>query len=226
MFRILLACLLSLFTLAAKENLSLGTLVTVPADAPTVVIDAGHGGTDLGARSRSPYCEEKRLCLQTARLIKKYLGQLGYRVVMTRGGDAFISLHRRVEVAAQASGDLFLSIHYNSSRSPEAHGVEVFFSDAGDDRTRVTASRRLADSVLQRIIRQTEARSRGVKRGNFYVLRENTMPAVLVEGGFMSNPEERIQLRSREYQEKIARGIADGIDHFFRTMRGGGTRGG
>ncbi len=211
--------LISLSTLFAKEEFALGTLVTAPNDARTVIIDAGHGGTDLGARSRSPYCEEKRLCLQTARLLKKYLSQLGYRVVMTRGGDAFVPLSKRVEIAAQASGDLFLSVHFNSSRSPEPHGIEVFFSDNGEDPTRSSASRRLANSVLTRVIRQTEARSRGIKRGNFYVLRENTMPAVLVEGGFLSNPDERVQLRSREYQEKIAQGIADGVDHFFRTMR-------
>jgi len=202
-----------------KETAPLGTYLTVPADAKTVIIDPGHGSTDLGARTHSPYTEEKRLCLQTARLLKQYLSQLGYRVVMTRSTDAFVSLPRRVELAGQASGDLFVSIHYNSSRVPSAHGVEVFFSDNGEDRTRAAASRRLASSVLQRVIRATDAKSRGVKKGNFYVIRENTMPAILVEGGFLTNPEERDLLRSRDYQEKIARGIADGVDHFFRKMK-------
>jgi len=184
--------------------------------AETVVIDVGHGGTDQGARARPPYCEEKKICLQTARLVKRYLTQLGYHVVMTRENDAFVPLHRRVEIASQASGDLFVSVHFNSTRNPIAKGIEVFFYDDKENRVRAQASKKLADAVLGRVIRRTEATSRGVKKGNFFVIRENTMPAILVEGGFISNPEERALLRSRDYQEKIARGIADGVDHFLK----------
>ncbi len=221
--RLVVAFLLPLLGLHAaihKEKAPLGAYLTVPPDAKTVILDPGHGSTDLGARTQSPYTEEKRLCLQTARLVKQYLNQLGYKVIMTRSTDAFVTLPRRVEIAGQASGDLFVSVHFNSSRVPSAHGVEVFFSDNGEDRTRASASRRLASSVLTRILRATEAKSRGVKKGNFYVLRENTMPAILVEGGFLTNPDERDLLRSRTYQEKIARGIADGVDHFLRKMQG------
>ncbi len=207
--------ILALFFLFCT-NFPLHSALTVSDDAPVVIVDVGHGGTDLGARARPPYCEEKRICLQTARLVKKHLNQLGYRVVMTRDTDAFVSLARRVEIAGQASGDLFVSIHYNSTRNPTAQGIEVFFYDNRDDRTRSNASRKLADVVLSRVIRRTSAVSRGVKKGNFYVIREATMPAILVEGGFISNPEERSQLRTREYQEKIARGIVDGVDLFFK----------
>jgi len=187
------------------------------ADAPTIVIDVGHGGTDRGARGHVPYCEEKKLCLLTARLVKQYLDQLGYHVVMTRNTDNFISLPRRVEIASQAGANIFVSIHFNSSRSPEAKGIEVFFFDSKEDKTRATASHKLADSILSRIIRKTSANSRGVKKGNFYVIRETSMPAVLVEGGFISNPKERPLLKTREYQEKIAQGIADGIDQYFKA---------
>lgn len=193
-----------------------GSLIN-PPDAPTVVIDVGHGGTDRGARAHFPYCEEKRLCLLTARLVRQYLDQLGFHVVMTRNTDDFISLPKRVEIADQARANIFVSIHFNSSRSPEAEGVEIFFSDSKEDRARGTASRKLADSILSRVIRRTSAASRGVKKGNFYVIRETSMPAVLVEGGFISNPEERVLLKSRDYQEKIARGIADGIDQYFKA---------
>ena len=182
---------------------------------PTIVIDPGHGGTDRGARGRIPYCEEKKICLQTARLVKQYLDQLGYHVVMTRTSDAFISLPGRVEIANQSACNIFVSIHFNSSSSPLAQGIEVFFSEAGE-KTRSKSSKKLADSILSRVIRRTSASSRGVKRGNFYVIRETNMPSVLVEGGFISNPEERSFLKSRDYQEKIARGIADGIDSYFK----------
>jgi N-acetylmuramoyl-L-alanine amidase len=186
-------------------------------DAPTILLDVGHGGTDRGARAHLPYCEEKKLTLLTARLVKQYLDQLGYHVVMTRNTDNFISLPKRVELANQAQANIFVSVHFNSSRSPEAQGIEVFFCDSKEDRTRTTASRKLADSVLSRIIRRTSAHSRGVKKGNFFVIRETSMPAVLVEGGFISNPEERALLKSRDYQEKIARGIADGVDQYFKA---------
>lgn len=193
-----------------------GSLIN-PPDAPTIVIDVGHGGTDRGARGHIPYCEEKKICLLTARLVKQYLDQLGYHVIMTRNTDHFIPLPKRVEIATQAQGNIFVSVHFNSSRSPEAQGIEVFFCDSKDDRPRTSASRKLADAILSRVIRRTSATSRGVKKGNFYVIRETSMPAVLVEGGFISNPEERALLKSRNYQEKIARGIADGIDQYFKA---------
>lgn len=193
-----------------------GTLIN-PPDAPTIVIDVGHGGTDRGARAHLPYCEEKKVCLLTARLVRQYLDQLGYHVVMTRNTDHFISLPKRVEIASQADANIFVSVHFNSSRSPEAKGIEVFFCEGKDDKVRSSASRKLADAILSRVIRRTSASSRGVKKGNFYVIRETSMPAVLVEGGFISNPAERSLIKSRDYQEKIAQGIADGIDQYFKN---------
>ena len=186
------------------------------AHAQTIIIDPGHGGTDLGARGKTPYCEEKKLCLQTARLVKQYLNQLGYHVVMTRNSDASISLARRVEIADQANADLFVSLHFNSSRNPTAHGIEIFFFDSKEQKSRASSSKKLADSILGRVIRRTSAISRGVKKGNFYVIRETSIPSVLLEGGFISNPAERANLKTRDYQEKIARGVADGIDHFLK----------
>ena len=194
---------------------SIQFLSAADPSAPTIVIDPGHGGTDRGARAKPPYCEEKKISLLTARLLKKYLDQLGYHVVMTRNTDAFVSLPDRVEIANQAGCNIFVSVHFNSSRHPSAQGIEVFFSESGEA-SRSASSRKLADSILSRVIRHTSARSRGVKRGNFYVIRETSMPSVLVEGGFISNDEERAFLKSREYQEKIAQGIADWIDNYFK----------
>lgn len=186
---------------------------------PTIVIDAGHGGTDQGAKAKNPYCEEKRISLQTARLVKKYLDQLGYHVVMTRNTDAFVPLSRRVEIAKQSDAEIFVSIHFNSSRVPTAAGMEIFFYDSKETKRRTYASKRLADSILTRVLRRTSAHSRGVKKGNLYVIRETSMPAVLFEGGFISNPTERVNLKAPDYQEKIARGIADGIDFYFKKQK-------
>ena len=180
------------------------------------MIDAGHGGTDRGTKSKNPFCEEKRVCLQTARLVKKYLDQLGYHVVMTRTTDAFIPLARRVEIADQASSSVFVSIHYNSARNPTAQGIEIFFYDSKEDRSRTISSKRLAEAILPGLIRRTDAHSRGVKKGNYYVLRESTMPAIIIEGGFISNPQECALLKTPNYQDQVARGIADGIDRYFK----------
>ena len=183
---------------------------------PTIVIDAGHGGLNLGAIGRMPYCEEKRFTLLTARYIRKYLNQLGYRVVMTRSTDDFIPLPRRVEIANKAHADLFVSIHFNASRTPTAHGVEVFFCDVLENHSKTASSRRLASAVLSRIVRRTQAHSRGIKKADFVVLRETDMPAILVEGGFISSPQERALLKDPNYLEKISRGIVEGIDHYFK----------
>jgi len=217
---LLLAVVIGFFPLDAagnKERRTVGSVITASPAAPTIVIDPGHGGTDHGARCKSPYCEEKKLCLQTARLLKKYLDQLGYHVVMTRTTDAFIPLHRRVEIANQSTCNIFVSVHYNSSRVESAHGIEVFFHDSKEEKNRASSSRKLADAILGKVIRRTSAQSRGVKKGNFLVIRETQMPAVLIEGGFLTNPEERVLVKSRDYQEKIARGIADGIDSYFKA---------
>ncbi len=186
--------------------------------AQTIVIDAGHGGTDLGAKAKSPYCEEKKLTLQTARLVKKYLDQLGYHVVMTRNSDVFIPLARRVEIARQSNAAVFVSIHFNSCRTPAPSGMEIFFYESQEEKQRTLLSKKLADAVLSRTLRRTSAHSRGVKKGNQYVVRENLIPAVLFEGGFISNPAERARLKTFEYQERIARGIADGIDSYLKKL--------
>jgi N-acetylmuramoyl-L-alanine amidase len=193
------------------------SVLTASPDAPIIVLDPGHGGHNIGARAKQPFCEEKRLCLQTARLVKQYLDQLGYRVLLTRSTDAFIGLPRRVEIARQADCSLFVSIHYNSSRNPTAKGIEIFYCD--NEQPKGSASKRLASAVLQRILRRVPLHSRGVKKGNFYVIRETDMPAILIEGGFISNPQERALLKSPEFQTKLARGIADGIDHYLKKKK-------
>lgn len=197
----------------------IGAVLPANSNAPIVVIDAGHGGRDRGARAKMPFCEEKRLSLQTARLLKKYLDQLGYRTVMTRSTDAFIPLPKRVQIAQQAHSDLFVSIHYNASRNQAAKGVEIFYYDSQKDRARSKFSKNLASYILPKVTKRTNFQSRGVKKGNFYVIRETSMPAILVEGGFITNPKERSYLKNPAYQERIARGIADGIDLYFKKKK-------
>lgn len=188
--------------------------ISLPQHAkPLIILDPGHGGSDEGAKVH--YFMEKRLTLMTSLLLRKCLDEMGYRVIMTRSKDVFIPLDRRVSIANKTKAALFVSVHYNSSPSSSAHGIEVFYNGKGDQK-RVQQSRKLAGAVLKELTTQTHALSRGVKNGNFHVIRETSMPAILVEGGFMTNFEERSNLRDKSYLEKIAKGIAQGIDKYLK----------
>lgn len=186
------------------------------SNAPLVVLDAGHGGQDLGAKSRKPFCEEKRIALRLALLSKKYLDQMGYRVLLTRTSDVFLPLARRVSIAHQSRCSLFVSLHFNSSPNKEAHGIEIFYYEKEEDAHRSASSKKLASAILEDVVKTTQAKSRGVKKGNFFVIREAKVPAVLIEGGFITNLYERNLLTQKEYIEKLARGIADGVDQYIR----------
>lgn len=189
-------------------------LTLVQCVKPVIILDAGHGGSDEGAKVGS--LQEKKITLTTTLLAKKHLDALGYRVVLTRTKDSFLPLPRRAAIANKTQGALFVSIHYNASKSTGAKGIEIYYCDS-KELWRSHASKRLANCILYQLLDQTEASSRGVKGGNFLVIRETEMPAVLVEGGFMTNKEERALLKDREYLDRIARGIAQGVDKFLKS---------
>lgn len=183
---------------------------------PLIVLDAGHGGSDEGARVRQ--IQEKKLALATVLYTKKFLEEMGYRVLLTRGKDTYVSLPKRVAMANKIKSELFVSIHFNSAPNTGAQGVEIYYYNDRDPQ-RAKSSRKLASYILHYVVDQTEASSRGVKVGNIHVIRETTMPAVLIEGGFMTNYTELQNLRKRGYLEGIARGTAQGIDRYFKTLK-------
>lgn len=183
----------------------------------TITLDPGHGGNDPGATSVANQYEEKRLTLTTALLVRNHLETLGYRVVMTRDRDLFIPLKERAEMANAIHSDLFVSIHYNAATSKEAQGVEVFCFGTDAPGSEPPEARRLAQSVLCGVLAKTGAKSRGVKTATFRVLRDTRMPAVLVEGGFLTNREERVKLQDPKYINQVAWGIALGIDDYIHS---------
>ncbi len=178
-----------------------------------IILDPGHGGYDLGARMAS--IDEKSLALSTAFLTKKHLLSLGYRVILTRSRDVFLSLEKRALIANEMKGKLFVSIHFNAAKNPIAKGVEVFYF-LSEDKMRSGSSKKLASGVLGKVIDKTASENRGVKEGNFFVIRETLMPAILVEAGFMTHPDELHRLKDVIYRDKIARGIAEGIHLYFQ----------
>lgn len=182
----------------------------------TIAIDPGHGGSERGAHSdEPPLYEEKSLTLQTAHQLRHLLQQMGHRVVMTRELDKQVSLADRAALANQQAVDLFVSLHYNWAPNKEAAGVEVFYFADG----RSNESKKLANRVLDGIIEKTGANRRAVKLANFVVLKRTQMAAILVEGGFLSNEKERELCLDGQYREKIALGVALGIEYFLADKR-------
>lgn len=213
-FFVLLFCVGSILHASTSHGLvsAGGFAVHAKSKAPLIILDPGHGGSDEGAKVRN--LQEKRITLLTALYAKKYLETLGYRVLLTRSRDCYVSLPKRVAMANKTQGELFVSIHFNSAKNTLAEGVEVFFyKDKGE---RMSASQKLAQQVLSGVLGETLAVSRGVKTGNFHVIRETQMPAIIVEAGFMTNNEEWMNLKKKLYLEKIARGIAWGADRYLQ----------
>lgn len=183
---------------------------------PLIVIDPGHGGDDFGTYSlKPPRYKEKNLNLATAMMLRDVLQAKGYRTVMTRSSDIFIELDQRALFANEHNPALFVSLHYNSAPSKLAEGVEVYYFRSQTDKSRAAQSKLLADLVLKMVLQQTGAKSRGVKNGNFAVIRKTTMPAILIEGGFLTHEEEVVKLKDSEYLKKIAQGVAMGIERYL-----------
>ncbi|MBA3238145.1 MAG: N-acetylmuramoyl-L-alanine amidase [Parachlamydiaceae bacterium] len=191
---------------------------TQPKEKKLIVIDPGHGGKDFGTEAPvKPSFKEKNLNLVTARLLKGYLDQMGYRTLLTRNEDFFVPLDKRASFANIRNSDLFVSIHYNSAPSVNAEGIEVFYFRTDNDLMRASASKSLADSVLKYLLDATDAKSRGVKHGNLAVVRKTTMPAILVESGFLTNEKELLKLKDPAYIKSIAWGIAQGIQAYLNS---------
>jgi N-acetylmuramoyl-L-alanine amidase len=190
------------------------------ANQGLIVLDAGHGGDDFGTHSDGKgKLHEKNLNLSTTQMVKSYLQESGYQVAMTRSDDLFISLEERANFANEVKPLLFVSIHYNSAPSKEADGIEVFYYQDDENKSRTRQSMQLAQAVLDKVIKNTKAKSRGIKHGNLAVIRRTNMPAILIEGGFMTNPKEMEKLRDPAYQKSIAQGIAQGVQAYLAKQK-------
>lgn len=188
-------------------------------EKPLIVLDPGHGGEDFGTTStKPPKYHEKNLNLTTSHMLRNILKEQGFEVLMTRKDDVFVTLSGRAEFANQRKPLLFVSVHYNSAPSEKAEGIEVFYYNTDKDKSRSEASKLLASSILDRVITNTKAKSRGVKHGNLAVIRETTMPAVLIEGGFLTNEGETQKLKDPSYIKSLAWGIAQGIQDYLKLQ--------
>jgi N-acetylmuramoyl-L-alanine amidase len=198
-----------LFT-AALLIVLLGTFSTATAkrasqdsgSVTTVVIDAGHGGSDRGGIPGQRVAE-KDMTLDVAQRLKRVLVASGYRVVMTRDSDVSVSLGERVAIANFYPGALFVCIHFNSANRMGAGGIETYFYSR--------ESLPLASAIHYFVAGGAPSSNRGVRRRGYYVLRKTNIPAVLVECGFLTNPTEAAYAQTVSYRQKLAEEIAAGI---------------
>ncbi|MEM9264139.1 MAG: DUF3747 domain-containing protein [Cyanobacteria bacterium P01_F01_bin.13] len=173
-----------------------------------VMIDPGHGGRDPGAVGRNGLLE-KDINISISRRLQQTLKQRGYNAILTRTQDIELDLQPRVDIAERANATIFVSIHSNaiSLSRPEVNGLETYYYSSG---------RGLARSIHSSVLRSTDLRDRGVRQARFYVLRNTSMPAVLVETGFVTGSEDAARFRSAAAREQIADAIAQGIIDYLR----------
>jgi N-acetylmuramoyl-L-alanine amidase len=215
-----------------------------------LVLDAGHGGWDLGTVGRKGLMEKDLVLDVVRRLGKLVESRLGAEVIYTRQDDNYLPLEKRTEIANLAQADLFLSVHANYSNDSSARGAETYYTntyssvkartsaaDTGeaateninwtnvDIREKVQKSRRFAVAVQQALYQMLatqipDMRNRGVKRATYVVLTGTSMPAVLAEVSFVSSPADEAKLQSSSYREKIAEGLFKGIAQYTASWRG------
>ncbi|MCX6873981.1 MAG: N-acetylmuramoyl-L-alanine amidase [Verrucomicrobia bacterium] len=174
----------------------------------TVVIDPGHGGHDKGGQWGQVY--EKHLALDTATRLESQLRQKGFRTVMTRRSDYFISLPQRVSIANRYRNAIFVAVHYNYTWKPDVNGLETYYN--------TPQSEQLARCVHACMTKRVRTADRGVKSARYYVIRNTTIPAILVECGFVSNAAERSRMKSAWFRDSLARGIAEGIVRYRNSL--------
>jgi len=175
-----------------------------------IVVDAGHGGEDNGATGSSFSTLEKTVNLQVAQLLKNKLEAAGATVIMTRNDDRKLTLQNRVDIAVQNQADIFVSIHHNTHPNSMTNGTIVFYYREGD-------SSKLAQLVQSEIVRNAKYKDLSARFGNYFVLRENPVVAILAEIGFLSNYEDEIRVRSAKQQDLAAEGIYKGILRYFAS---------
>ncbi|WP_395751458.1 N-acetylmuramoyl-L-alanine amidase [Prosthecobacter sp.] len=178
-----------------------GSASAEPLRFSTVVIDAGHGGKDGGSAWNGLI--EKKLCLDVARRVETGLKSNGLKTLMTRRTDAFVALEQRARIANRVSSSVFVSIHFNGSRKTSIAGSEVYY--------RSPRGKAIATSLGRSLKSGVPGATRGVFYGDYKVLRETDMPAVLVECGYLSNKREARRCADPVHRQKLADAIIRGL---------------
>jgi len=174
---------------------------------PTIIIDPGHGGQDFPGCVYGNYME-KDLNLQLALKVRDSLKALGYQVILTRDTDRAVSLEDRKLIAEKYKAAAFISLHHNAQENDTVtEGIETWYNGTANE-----LNQSFAEHIQQETINATNAKNRGLKRSDEMTLLQGlTIPACLIEVGFLSSNKERVRLIDSNYQDKIVQGIVDGI---------------
>lgn len=198
----------------------------------TIILDPGHGGHDKGAYS--PYGYEKTFSLDVCQRARMLLMQAGYKVVMTRNTDIFIPLHDRVRYANQYSNALFISVHFNSGGSGTgletytlaprgvpsmmADGPRISDLDPCPGHVNDAENIALATATHAAMVMRSRMHDRGIKRARFVVIRDITIPGVLIEGGFLSNDYDARLISTPNYRQLMASSIVQAVQNYRRAV--------
>lgn len=185
-----------------------------------IVIDPGHGGYDNGSNIDGIY--EQEITLEISFCLAEKLNEMGYNTLLLReDNETHLFPEERVEKAEEAEADIYVSIHLNTyEQDTSVSGMETWYHEKDD------GSSELASMVQKAASKATGARDRGLKETKeLIVVRDTSMPSCLIETGFLTNKAEREALMSEEYQDKLASGIAQGIEEFINSQNIGGENG-
>ena len=203
--------LLAAGVLVAFSLIAASFLAVQPPLRPMVLIDAGHGGRDPGVVVAGIHESDVNLDI-AIRVVELLSSEDSFDVVMTRNIDLYLSHDARIAIAEENEAGLYVSIQANACSYPEVTGIETWVDD---DQNLGTESWKLAELIQGSLISGTGARDRGVRSMGLYLGRLSC-PAILVEAGFLSSPEERAKLLSSEYQQTVAQCIVDGVLSMLR----------
>jgi N-acetylmuramoyl-L-alanine amidase len=202
-----------------------------------VILDPGHGGQDSGAMADNVL--EKDLTFDVAQRVDRLLSAQGISTLLTRTGDSYVSLSERTQLINRANNAIVVSIHFDEGLRPDVSGIETYFAAQQSTGVPTIASwlpflqkianvqpnvesQSLAQFVQQQLVTHTQAVNRGTKAEQFYVLANVRHPAVLVEGGFLTNKNESGKLSNANYREQLAVAISDGILKYRDTIKASG----
>ena len=207
----IMTLILLLGIVGALGYFAIGTVRQMFFNKVDIVLDAGHGGEDPGAIRDDAI--EKEITLEVAKKTKTILEESDYKVGMTRDTDRYIELGDRAKFANERKAKVFVSIHCNSSEDYSGKGIETYYTEQKGLEDEI-----LAGMIQESLIEETDANDRGIKVANYTVIVRSTMPSVLVEVGFLTDAEENELLQNEEYQRKLAKGIAEGIKKYLRSL--------
>lgn len=200
---------------AAVNYMEYYRLSQLPLEGKTIVLDAGHGGTDSGASSNGVV--EKHIVLKTTLSLEKELEKKGALVFLTRRTDVFLTLDERALFSEPRRADIFISVHANASDG-RGNGSETYYNDSKYQNTTnpfPKESKALASSIQDELAK-TNLKNRGVKEAAYLVIRKNSVPSVLVELGFVDNVTDAEYLKDDNFLNKSAQLISAGIETYFQ----------